>query len=667
MDIRILNLPEPKLKQFKNKGINTIEDLLNFFPVRYHDFRELKTVLQLSNNEIAAMSLTITKVYWYGKALCASCKDDQGQYCNLTWFNADYMERRLTVGKHIYAAGKVKIEYKNGFRNVSITNPDKFTENLSEIQGIKPVYRKIPGMSQEYLEGCINQALQLYHPNEPLEISIIRSEGLLTRERTVNELHNPTDIKSLKMARKRLVFEDLLMFNVMLFEKSEKQNPSSPYKFAKGSLVAKYLKTLPFDMTEGQKIAVKTLLNKGRSGDRISSLLIGDVGFGKTEVAKCFALMGVEVGCQAVIMAPTVVLAQQHFHDFEESFKDIGVKVCFLSSDLKVKERKEMLQKIASGEFQVIVGTHSCVSDSVKYRNLGLIVVDEEHRFGVSQREKLTMVASQGVHSLSMSATPIPRSLALAMYGNDIDILELKTAPAFKKPIITSIKETDDEILEAILGQLKEGHQAYVVCPLIDESDSEKLKEVEDVTSVYKKYSEELSKFGFRAAMLNGKMKPSEVEETIQRFASGEVQTLISTTVIEVGVNVKNATLMVIKNAERFGLATLHQLRGRVGRGAAQGYCILQTNDTNAQDRIQVLVDSNDGFLIAQKDLETRGAGDFIGTAQTGGNKYFDEMMKYPKYNLHIRGLVEGIYGDPDRKEYYEEVFLGELKERDLL
>ena len=665
MDLRVLNIPEAKISQFAKREIVTIEDLLDFVPVKYRDLRELKYIMQISDGDYGAISLTIQKVYWHGRALCASCRDDHGQYCNLVWFNADYMEKRLSAGKKVYAAGKFKVEYKNGFRNVSITNPDRFTETLEKIQGIIPVYKKIPGMSQDYLEGCIRQALQLYHPTEPLDIDLIRSEGLLTRERTVNELHNPTGMDSLKRARRRILFDDLLMFNVMLKEKSEHQNPSSPYRFARGTLTAQYLKTLPFDMTDGQKQAVRSLFNKGRSGERISALLIGDVGYGKTEVAKCFALMGVEVGCQAVIMAPTVVLAQQHFHDFQDSFEKIGVKVAFLSSDLKAKEKKKIYEEIASGEVQVIVGTHSCLSNQVQYHNLGLIVVDEEHRFGVNQREKLTMAASQGVHSLSMSATPIPRSLAFAMYGNDIDILELTTAPAFKKPIITSLVKTDDEIFDPLLRELKDGHQAYIVCPLIEESDG--MEGVEDVVNVYKNYSEYLSGYGFRCAMLNGKMKPAEVEAVIQSFASGEVQVLISTTVIEVGVNVKNATMMIIKNAERFGLAQLHQLRGRVGRGKAQGYCVLETADEKAEERVGLLVQTNDGFVIAQKDLELRGAGDFIGTAQTGENKYFNEMMRYPKFNKHIRDLVETIYEDEDRKEYYQDLFLSELRERDLI
>lgn len=273
----------------------------------------------------------------------------------------------------------------------------------------------------------------------------------------------------------------------------------------------------------------------------------------------------------------------------------------------------------------------------------------------VNQREKLTMIASKGIHSLSMSATPIPRSLAFAMYGNGIDILELKTAPAFKKPIITSIAASETDIYTPLLRELKNGHQAYIVCPLVEESDSETLSGVEDVMSVYEKYSEMLSKYGFTTAILNGKMKPTEIENVIQRFESGEIQVLISTTVIEVGVNVKNATLMIIKNAERFGLAQLHQLRGRVGRGTAQGYCVLETADKKASERVHILAESNDGFYIAQKDLELRGAGDFAGTAQTGENKYFSEMMKYPRYNEHIRGIVNEIFKDPARKEYYLE------------
>ena len=666
MDISILGIPEEKIKQFRKKKINTIEELVHFFPKDYIDTSRAIPADKVTEGKFSVLLVKVIKIntFYNGSGIQIYAKDTiTNSFVVISYFNASYMADNIFTGRNYYVIGKFKVTRNNNNVTIYISNPFKMTDDLRGLPRIMPVYKKIAGMSDTYLETCIMAALSHYHPNEYLYGSLMEQERIVSVKNAVKSMHFPESVEALKNAKTRLLFDDLFFFNVMLKEKSLSQNPASPFKFKSGNLARDYISALPFELTEGQKKAVSEIYKDGAAGRRISALLLADVGYGKTECAKILSLFGVEAGCQSVVLAPTMVLAQQHYHDFQDSLRPFGIKVGYLSSDVKAAERKKILKELKSGTIQVLIGTHSCLSNSVQYHNLGILVVDEEHKFGVKQREKLTVMASRGVHSLSMSATPIPRSMAIAMYGDGVDIIEIKTAPGFKKPIKTKIVSDDKEIFSEILPELKAGHQAYVVCPLIEDSESEKTKDVESVKKVVQTYEKELSKYGYKVEMLNGKMKATEIKEVIDRFASGQTHVLISTTVIEVGVNVKNATVMVVKNAERFGLAQLHQLRGRVGRGFAQGICLLQTEDENSKNTLEIMVQSNDGFVIAQKDLENRGAGDFIGTAQSGANTYFEETIKFPKYNLHIKSLVDNLYENDNVKNYIEEVFAGSILE----
>lgn len=664
MDISILNLPAQKEAQFRKKGINTIKDLVYFFPVRYIDARNPKSIKDITDGETALMFLRIVRVFTaFNGALTITAEDSNGDRMRITWYNADYMRSQVDIGLNIAIIAKFNVHTSAQSRFVETSNPIRFSTDRESLRRILPIYKKIAGMSDTYLESCITLALSMYHPEEYLDGDTLIKEKVIPQETAIRRLHMPESANDVKSGKLRMLFDDLLFFNLMLKEKSIRQNPGSPYIFKSSSLAQKYIKSLKFDLTQGQKEAVAALYKTGSAGKRVSALIQADVGYGKTECAKIFSLMGVECGCQTVMLAPTMVLAQQHYKDFSETLSPLGVRVGYLSSELKARDRKKLLKELKDGEIDVLVGTHSCLSDSVEYKNLGLVVVDEEHKFGVRQREKLTMIAERGVHSLSMSATPIPRSLAIALYGDGIDVIDIKTAPAFKKPIETKIVKTDEEILKTLIPEMNEGHQVYIVCPLIEESGNEKMASVEDVTSVTEKYQKLLAPYTYKVALLNGKMKKDDISATIKDFVENKIQILVSTTVVEVGVNVPNATVMVIKNAERFGLAQLHQLRGRVGRGAFQGKCLLQSVDERAQEGLGVLCESNDGFYIAQKDLEMRGAGDFIGTSQSGDNIYVEEMMKFPKYNQHIRSLVTDIYKNEQMKEYFEDYFRKEFAE----
>ena len=377
----------------------------------------------------------------------------------------------------------------------------------------------------------------------------------------------------------------------------------------------------------GQKGVLNDIFRKIRDGERVNMLLQGDVGCGKTIVAAALMMYSAENNYQSVLIAPRDVLAKQHYEEIKGYAEKMGFTCVFLGGGLKVSEKKKVLKEIESGNVDFIVGTHACIADSVKYHNLGVVITDEEHLFGVEQKEALIKKAKDGVHSLSMSATPIPRTMASVIYGDQKEIRVISQKPAGRLPIITTGEQQREKAFARMEEQISLGHQCYVVCPAIEENEKSDLTSIEAVEVLYRSYFEPK---GIEIGIVNGKMKKEEVEANISDFVANKKQILISTTVIEVGVNVPNSTVMVIEQADRFGLATLHQLRGRVGRNALQSYCILICEDEN-NSRVQVMCDTNDGFKIAEADLEQRGSGDLLGTAQSGSNKYVEKMLNNPQ------------------------------------
>lgn len=651
--LETLNLQKNKLNQLHKAGLYTTKDVLNNLPRKYLDARE-ETTFQFAYSHPESFSHVkgrVVKVNNTPKVLRFTLKAENGGNIYLSYFHAAYMENKMGVGDTVDIVAKFTggVGYHN-VPYIACTNPKWIAVNSNSLNSILPIYKKVKGMSEEYYDNVLNQCLQEDHTNDYLSGEMLEKYGLCTLPTAWQYLHKPENTEELIVGKKRVVFDDLFLFNFMLKEKSLKDNVTSPFRFTSAKLLTAYYKTLPFDLTDGQKEAIRILYREGKSGKKINALLQADVGYGKTECAKMFALLGVEAGYQAVILAPTMVLAKQHYADFKKSFEPIGVTVDYLAADLTVTQRKKVLQKLKDGTTQVLVGTHSCIADSVEYKALGCVVVDEEHRFGVKQREKLANRTANGVHTLSMSATPIPRSLASALYGDQTEVIDIKTAPAFKKPIKTKLISNTKEEWPLLIQELNAGHQVYIVCPAIDEND-----DMATVTEVTEEYQQLLSKTPYKVGMLHGSMKKYEITQNINDFAENKIQVLVSTTVVEVGVNVQNATLMIIKNAERFGLAQLHQLRGRVGRGTAQGYCLLESSSN--KEALQVLVDSTDGFVIAQEDLRLRGAGRLTGTVQSGKNKYLDEMIKYPKINAMTRDLITEIFQNDDEQEYFEDYF----------
>lgn len=438
-------------------------------------------------------------------------------------------------------------------------------------------------------------------------------------------MHKPSSVEGVKKAKYRLNIDDLLYFALQLEEKKRNLPAGSVYGIHSLAITTKIIKNLPFQLTKDQKSAYEELVNRIRSGKRLNALIQGDVGCGKTILAFLLMFVMADNGFQSVLLAPTQVLASQHYNELKEMAAQYNIDVVYIANGLKKKEREAILKSIEDGSALMIVGTHSVLSKEVKFHDLGLSITDEEHRFGVLQREEITTKAKAGMHTVTMSATPIPRSLSDVLLSTT-EVFNIQSMPNGRKPIQTAICASQNTIFQFIKKEIEKGHQAYVVCPLIEDKQGV----MEGILSVEQTYTEYTNIFGKNAvAVLNGKMNEDETEKVIRSFKNGEIKILVSTTVVEVGVNVSNATVIVINNAERFGLASLHQLRGRVGRGNSQGYCILNSVHKNNK-RLLALCKYKNGFQIAESDYALRGSGNILGTEQSGSNYYVELSMKYP-------------------------------------
>lgn len=642
MDIRVLGLPKTKESQFRNKGINTIEELVRFFPRRYLDFRKVTPIKQLRLLEYQAVQAKVMDIKEYPKFFKLKVMDATGQM-EINFFGMKHLLRLLKPEETYFFGGKVEL---NPFNQAKMMNNPLVSKNPADLLKIYPVYSKIKGMSEEYLLKTIDTALQLTKKEDYLTEDIIRQFNLMPLKDALVAMHKPRSFQELKRAQDRFIFDELFRFSLKLNYQAHGLPVRSPFVMKRLDTIRPFLASLPFSLTDGQRKVLRYLYLKMHKGERVNALIQGDVGCGKTLVAIILMLIACENGYQAALMAPTHVLAKQHFEEICQKTQNMGhIKPIFLSGNMTAKERKEALTKIKTGKANIIVGTHAVISEDVEFCNLALTIVDEEHRFGVAQRNALVEKARQGVHHITMSATPIPRSLALTIYGNGIDICTITTMPQGRKPVKTVLETDELKAYSYMEAEIKAGRQCYVVCPLIEDSDAEALAEVDSVETSYQKLKKHFAPKGIRVSQISGQMKPTEIDAEIERFARGEIDILVSTTIIEVGVNVPNATVMVIKNAERFGLSQLHQLRGRVGRGNHQSLCILVSKDPN-NPRLQTMVSTTDGFKIALKDLELRGAGDFIGTRQSGHEKNIMLMLAHPELYKQTNALTKKICQD---------------------
>ncbi|MDD6763600.1 MAG: ATP-dependent DNA helicase RecG [Clostridiales bacterium] len=610
---------EKRAALFEKKGIKTVRDMLYFFPRSHEDRSKIKPVAECVEGETVCIAASVYQLpldrYVRKNMLITSMNvyDDSGMI-SLVWYNNKYVKKNFTEnGKYVFF-GKVS-RSKQGRLQMIAPVYEKFG-NEHYTGKIIPIYPLTAKLSQKTVQSVMETALKEAGQLEEYLPEHIREQYKLAEINfAMHNIHFPRDFKNYNIARERFVFEELLILQLALSGRKDKNSENPGHIFEDVKCVRDFSDTLPFDLTGAQKRTINEVCRDCKSGKQMNRLVQGDVGSGKTAVAAAAIYMAVKNGFQAAMMAPTEILAAQHMESLSELFEKHGIRTVLLTGSMRAKQKREVLSQILSGEAQVVIGTHALIQETVEFNNLGFVVADEQHRFGVEQRAKL-LAKGKEPHMLIMSATPIPRTLALILYG-DLDISIIDELPPGRKPVKTYSVPGGmrSRAYNFIYKNIKSGMQAYVVCPLVAESESSDLKNAEELAE---KLAQDYP--DIKVGLMHGKMKAKDKDEVMAGFASGEIQLLVATTVIEVGVNVPNANIMAIENAERFGLSQLHQLRGRVGRGGDQAHCILITDAENevTKKRMETMCASNDGFYISEQDLKLRGPGDFFGTRQHG-------------------------------------------------
>ncbi len=607
---------------FNNLNIFTLKDLITYYPRDYEDRSKPVKIEDLEDGKEALIAaipvakMNETRIRNRKMVIYKLIVEDETGRAILTWYNQSYLKNRFKVGEIYHFFGKVK-KVQN---RIEMLSPvfDEETKNKNTGK-IIPIYPLTYNLSQNVLRGIIENAITLVNNKLPetLPKYILDDYKLLGANEAIKKIHFPENFEEFEKARKRLVFEELLGMQLALLNlKNAYESDNNGIQFSKDVKMSDVINTLPFKLTKAQLRVLEEIDKDMESDKNMNRLLQGDVGSGKTAVSIIASYKAVKCGYQVAIMAPTAILASQHLESFKEMLDKFGITCELLVSSITKKKKEEILERLRDGKIDILIGTHALLEENVIFNKLGLVVTDEQHRFGVKQRTTI-VEKGQNPDVLVMTATPIPRTLALILYG-DLDISIIDELPPNRKKIDTFAvtKGMEERVNNFIRKQVDEGRQAYIVCPLVEENEELNLK---SVTELAEKYKNEVFK-EYKVEYLHGKMKNKEKDEIMERFKNGEIDILISTTVIEVGVNVPNASLMVVENAERFGLAQLHQLRGRVGRGEYKSYCVLkyQGNSDVIRKRMKVMTDTNDGFVISEKDLELRGSGEFFGTRQHG-------------------------------------------------
>ncbi len=605
---------------FEKLDIMTIGQLLTYYPRDYESFDGPFPVETLRENSIGVIEASVSHIsetrHTARTILTCTAKDPSGSV-TLTWFNQPYLKSSLKMGYRYIFRGKV-VKKGNSF---VMEQPKLYRREEYERlkMALQPVYSLTKGLTNHMVSKSVKQALAVagelpeYVPNR-----LRRQMKLPKKLHMLEEIHFPKSREMMLEARKALVFEEFFLFSVFLRELSgQKEREQSSFVWKEPKECRQLIAALPFSLTEEQSKVWQEIKEDVLRGNVMVRLIQGDVGSGKTILALLALLQAVKNGCQGCLMVPTEVLAKQHYESAKELLSPFGVRVTLLVGSMTAKQKREAYEQMKEQNTDIIIGTHALIQEKAEYANLGLVITDEQHRFGVRQREKLAGKSSAAPHILVMSATPIPRTLAMMLYG-DMDISVIRKLPSERLPIKNCVVGTDyrGTAYRFIGKQLAEGRQAYIICPMVEESEA---AEAENVTDYVESVKEQMGP-AIRVAALHGRMRAEEKNDIMARFASGEIQLLVSTTVVEVGINVPNATVMMIENAERFGLAQLHQLRGRVGRGAYQSYCILISSNTSKEtmERLEILKNSNDGFFLASEDLRLRGPGDLFGIRQSG-------------------------------------------------
>lgn len=653
MEVKDIKGVGPKLLSSLSKlDINTSLDLINFYPFRYE-------ILERSNNLVDQEKVIIDGIIEnYATVVFLRNRKDRMKFVintnnnliNVCIFNRGYLKTRLIPNTKIIVIGKYDVKH-----NLIVASDIRFGL-LPDKPIIEPIYHTVSGITSKKIGDLINKVINDkfdvidYIPNE-----FSLKYSFLSKSESIKEIHNPSNLNNLKKSLNRLKYEEFFLFMVKMKYLQNNNNTIGIKKSIDKEKVKNFINNLKFKLTTDQLSAVKDIYNDFISNNQMNRLLQGDVGSGKSIVSFISLYMNYLAGFQGCLMAPTEILAEQHYNELVSLFKDINI--CLVTGSLKTKERKNILNKIKNNEFDIIVGTHALFSSDVEYYNLGLVITDEQHRFGVKQRSNLK---NKGITPdiLYMSATPIPRTYALTIYG-DMDVSNIKVMPSGRKEIITSVIEEENikEVLQRMYEQLKLNHQIYVISPLIEESENSNLKDIELITRNMEKAFGSIYKIG----SLHGKMKPDKKNEIMNKFNNKEIDILVSTTVIEVGVNVPNATMIVIFDAQLFGLSALHQLRGRVGRGEYQSYCILVSKTKTK--RLDILETTNDGFKISEEDFKLRGSGDLFGVRQSGGMTFKLADIK-KDFSILVKARDDSEYFlNSDLKDKYHHILDVVVKE----
>ena len=644
-------------EQLQVMGIHTVQDLLEHFPFRYED-HAIRPIIEAQHDEKITVRGTVHSepaLRFFGKnksRLTVRVLVD-GLLVQAVFFNQGYLKKQISLGDSIVFNGKLD---KN---RLMMSGGTLKTAQDNSGQELEPVYSVKGDLKINSLRKLIRQALQQFEGQieEILPPQLLSAYRLLNREETIKELHFPSSVAQLTQSKRRMIYEELLLFQLkmQMFRKQEREADEGQQKEFDMEEIKNFIHKLPFPLTGAQKRVLKEIMDDLGSEYRMNRLLQGDVGSGKTIVAGCALFAAVKAGFQGAMMVPTEILAEQHLESLRSLLTSFELRVELLSGSARVKERREKLAALQSGEINILIGTHALIQEGVEFSNLGLVIIDEQHRFGVEQRRVLR---KKGVRPdvLFMTATPIPRTLAISAFG-DMDVSVIDEMPKGRKPVDTRWVKPDilPRVIEFIHKEIKKGHQAYIICPLIEES--EKL-DVQNAIDVHQQLKQTLP--DTNVGLMHGRLSSQEKEAVMSEFAENKVQVLVSTTVVEVGVNVPNATVMVIYDADRFGLSQLHQLRGRVGRGEVQSYCVLLANPKSdvGKERMSIMTETTDGFELSERDLVLRGPGDFFGAKQSGlpNFKVADIVEDFRVLEVARQDAAKLIYSDAfwEGKDYHK-------------
>lgn len=637
MELSALKLQENELGALSKK-FNSVEDIAYCFPRKYIDFRHAANARNIQDGQKCIMIVEVLNVSRGTGCVNVVCKELQSFLrVNVTWFSQPFRYKTCEMLYHetVAVAGTIKA----GRGSYEFINPEIFSTDIDGSLGIYPVYSSIKGVKDYRFKAIVDNALELVSFEEPLCDDLIQKCGLVSQKEMVYKFHHPKSEQDLADANRKDVFNRLYNMADKMLRDASTINRKTTFIPRLLSTTNQLIKSLPYELTDDQKMVISEFVNQGKSGTRVNALIQGDVGCGKTVCAFLLMFAMADNGYQSVLMAPTGILARQHYEELSKYAVMFGKKAVFLDSSLKAKEKREVLALIKSGDADFVVGTHSVLSDKVEFHNLALTVVDEEHKFGVIQKEILKEKADAGVHSVSMSATPIPRSLALTLYDDAVDIYSISTMPGGRKKTKTAVVYDENVAFAFMNKEIMAGHQCYVVCPLIEDSDKSSSQSVDAVCDRANTFFQQYNP-NVKIGVVTGKMKEEEKSGVISSFSNGDIDILIATTIIEVGVNVPNSTVMTIMDADRFGLAGLHQLRGRIGRGSFQGYCMLLTKQQN-NPRLRAMCETTDGFKISEIDLQLRGTGDLLGSRQSGEDEDVALMISYPKLYSSLKSYIK--------------------------